>query len=116
MRFQYESGNGYLRVVVDGPFDPGEARRGLGDLLREAQTRAADRILIDARGISSPVSISDRYDLATQLASAGSRQLRVAFLVAADNMFTKTLEDTATNRGMSVRTTASEQEALDYLR
>jgi hypothetical protein len=41
--------------------------------------------------------------------------VRLAIVVAHINLFTKTLEDTATNRGVAVRTTASMQEAAEFL-
>jgi hypothetical protein len=115
MRISYELRPDHLRVYADGPFDAREARRGLGDVLRECQARGITRVFVDGRGIATTVSIADRYDIATQLATYGDTRMRMAILVSTANMFTKTLEDTASNRGLSLRTTDSLQEVLDYL-
>ena len=48
-------------------------------------------------------------------AEAGAERLRMAFLVGPENFFTKTFEDTATNRGLAVRSTTSLAEARAFL-
>ena len=115
MEAQYEVRSDCLHVTVHGTFVAQRARALLGDVLRECQARSLAKVLIDARGISPGVSVADRYELARQIAEYGPGRVRVAVLVAPENMFTKTLEDTATNRGAAVRTTASPEEALAYL-
>jgi hypothetical protein len=115
MDLRYEMRRDHLRVVAEGPFDPQRARIELANIIRRSADSGMTRILIDARGISQPVSIADRYELATQLADQSHGKVRLAIVVAHINLFTKTLEDTATNRGVAVRTTASMQEASDFL-
>lgn len=115
MQVRYEPRSDHLLAIVSGPFVAARARAVLGDILRECQARSATKLLVDARGVSPGVSVADRYDLATQIAEYGAGRVRIAVLVAPENMFTKTLEDTATNRGAAVRTTASLEEALAYL-
>lgn len=105
----------HLRVVAKGAFASADARQGLLDLVQAAAGRGFTRVLVDGRGITTAVPIHERYDLATFMAAAGGKGLRVAIVVSPDNMFTKTLEDTATHRGLSVRTTASLDEALAFL-
>lgn len=105
----------HLRVVVTGAFERAAAREGLAQMVSQSQATGLTRILIDGRGIAGLVSIADRYELATSLAAMAGSKLRVAILVSPANMFTKTLEDTATNRGAQVRTTASLDEALAFL-
>lgn len=115
MHIRHELRPGHLLVVAGGEFDQQVARKGLGEALRVCQANALTRIFVDGRGITTPVSIADRYDLATLLAEHGRGRLRMAILVSPENMFTKTLEDTATNRGAYVRTTDSLDEAMEYL-
>ncbi len=115
MEFVYQARGDHLRIVVSGEFDPRRAQVELGNLVRQSAGAGMNRILLDARSIPPGVSIADRYDLATGLASIAPPSLRLAILVSPDNMFTKTLEDTALNRGLKVRTTADEAEALAYL-
>ena len=115
MKLGFELRAGYLRVTLAGPFDARAARGGMGEIMRECQARGLRRVLIDGRGLTTEVSIADRYDLATQLANEGDRKLQLAIVVNPENRFTATFEDTAANRGLKVRTTTSMQEALDYL-
>lgn len=115
MQISHEVRADHLHVTAEGPYDNERARAGLGEALRECQARGLSRVFVDGRGITTYVSIADRYDLATMLAEHGRGRLRMAILVSAENMFTKTLEDTATNRGAYIRTTDSMQEALEYL-
>jgi hypothetical protein len=115
MQFRLEPSPDHLHVVVEGAFDLGRARAALGDVLREAQARGFTAILVDARGIETRASVADRYELATQLAEHGAGRLRVAIVVAPENMFSKTMEDTARNRGVALLTTDSMPEALAFL-
>lgn len=105
----------HLLVVARGPYGADEARGGLARMIDACRKLRLERILVDGRGITTPVSIMHRYDLATQLAEMGGTAMRMAIVVSPENMFTKTFEDTATNRGANVRTTASMDEALAYL-
>lgn len=115
MELKLELREDHVHVRADGPYDPAEARRGMIQVVKACEASGLTRILVDGRGIPDPVPISDRYDLATLLASLGAGRLRMAIVVSPENMYTKTLEDTATNRGLNVRTTASLDEAMDYL-
>ena len=115
MNVRHEIYPDHLLIVADGAFDLNRARAGLGEALRLAQARDLPSMLVDARALEPRVSIADRYDLAAQLADSAPPGLRVAIVVAPDNMFTKTLEDTARNRGMSVLTTDSMEAARAFL-
>lgn len=115
MEFLYELRPDHLRVIARGAFDPRHARVELGNILRQSEGSGHARILVDAREISTQVSIADRYELATSLADMAPASVRIAFLVAPGNLYTKTLEDTALNRGLKVRTTDSPEEAREYL-
>jgi hypothetical protein len=115
MDFTYQSRPDHLRIVVTGDFDARRAKVELGNIVRQSVSGGMLRILLDARGIPPGVSIADRYDLATKLADMAPPTMRLAILVAPGNLHTKTLEDTAHNRGLKVRTTDSEAEAFEYL-
>jgi anti-anti-sigma regulatory factor len=115
MRIRYEPQPGHLLVVLEGDFDAAAARRGLGEVVAQCRKHQLAKVLIDGRAIESVISIADRHELASVLATAGA-SLRIAVVVSPENMFTKTFENTATNRGMSLRTTPSMDEAVAYLR
>jgi hypothetical protein len=115
MNVRIEQHPGHLLVTASGDFDLQRARAGLGEALRQAQASSLTRLLVDGRDIGDTVSIADRYDLATQLAGAPLPGLRVAIVVAPRNMFTKTLEDTARNRGIPLLSTDSMEAARAFL-
>ena len=115
MNIRHEALPDHLLVLADGEFDLRHARAGLGEALREAQARGLGRMLVDGRRIDTNVSVADRYDLATQLAGSAPAGMRVAIVVASGNMFSKTLEDTARNRGIPLLTTDSMEAARAFL-
>ena len=115
MELSYEMRRDHLRVIASGPYDAQRARVELCNVLRQAATSGQTRILIDARGITDPVSIGDRYVLATQLADKSQGRVRVAIVVEPKHRETQTFEDTAMNRGVAARTTTSMAEALEFL-
>lgn len=106
---------GYVRSVAKGEFAPGAARDGIAQMVAACRENGLERVLIDGRGISTAVSVLHRYEMAKTLADTAQRRLRVAIVVSKENMFSKTLEETALNMGMDVRTTDSMAEALIYL-
>ena len=116
MDLQYDMKNDHLFVVAHGAFDPQQAREGLARMLAECAARAMSRIFVDGRGITTPVSIADRFDIATQLASTAPAALRMAILVSPENVLSKAPEDPATiPGGAQVRTTDSADVAWGYL-
>ena len=115
MNIRLEQRPGHLLVFAGGVFDLQRARAGLGEALRQAQASSLTRLLIDARELEDTVSIADRYDLATQLADATLPGLHVAIVVDPRNMFSKTLEDTARNRGIPLLSTDSMEAARAFL-
>ena len=115
MQLRYEARPDHLLVHADGEFDPHSARAGLSTVIKACGEHGLSRILVDGRGITSLVSIADRFELATQLSTESPGNLRMAVVVATMNMFTKTLEDTAANRGAPLRTTDSMKDAREFL-
>ncbi len=115
MEFRIEARPDHLRVVAEGPFDAADAVSGIARVMAQCAQDGVRRVLVDARGITTPVSIMHRYDLATRLADGAPPGLRMAVVVRPDNMFSKTLENTAVNLGVDVRTTDSMSEALVHL-
>jgi G3E family GTPase len=114
MRYRIEPRADHLLVEVTGSFAPADARACVGEIGAACRAASLGRVLIDARGLDKPVSIAERFDLGAYLASQ-QFPLRIAVLVADAQMFTKTLEDTAVNRGTPLRTTASLDEARRFL-
>ena len=106
---------GYLRAEASGPYDGASGRDAIRRIRSECARLGLDRVLVDARGLDSTVSISDRFELARALADGCTAAVRYAILVHPEQMSTKTLEDSAVNRGVPVQTTASLEEAYGFL-
>lgn len=115
MDLRYEARPDHLLVTAAGEFDHVAARQGMTTIIQACGDKGLSRILVDGRGITSLVSIADRFDLATQLSTESKGNLRMAVVVAAANMFTKTMEDVAANRAAPLRTTDSMKEAREFL-
>jgi len=115
MDLRFETRPDHLLVHAGGVFDYIQAHEGMTRVIAACAEQGISRILVDGRAITTLVSIADRFELATQLSTGSRGALRMAVVVAAANMFTKTLEDTAANRGAPLRTTASMKEAREFL-
>lgn len=105
----------HVAVHCRGEFDAAEARALIARIVSQVAAAKQDRVLVDLREVETTIGIGDRYDLAALLARGGAERLRIAILVSPGNLFTKTFEDTATNRGLAVRTTTSLAEAREFL-
>lgn len=115
MEVRIELQPGHVRAIVKGEFDPAAARAGIAQIIAACRENDLDRVLIDGRSITTAVSVLERYEIAKTIADVAQRRVRMAIVVSRENMFSKTLEDTALNMGMDVRTTDSMAEALIYL-
>ena len=114
MQFRYEPHPGHLLVVATGPFDADACRAAVGEILRICAEKRLGRVLVDFRAIAELISVADRFGLANAVAS--SKPPRIAVLVTPANAeYSRTFENTAINRGASVRTTASEAQAREFL-
>ena len=105
----------YVIARIVGPWEIAKARAAVQEVRRLCMENSLRRVMVDGTGITTLIPIADRYDVASTLAQAAGSGLRLAMLMSTENMFSKTFENTATNRGIDVRTTDSLQEALAFL-
>ncbi|MGE5097506.1 MAG: hypothetical protein ACM3SO_20385 [Betaproteobacteria bacterium] len=115
MEVRIEPQSQYIHVVAKGEFNAAQAAEGIARVVAACVERDLPRVLIDGRSITTTVSVLERYEFAKTLAESARSRIRMAIVVSAENMFSKTLENTARNMGMDVRTTASMAEGLIYL-
>lgn len=115
MELRHEVRSDHVFVHATGEFDLRQAREGLQAVIRLCLETGCSKILVDGREIPTVVSIADRYELATLLAGLGQGRVRMAIVMSTPNMFTKTFEDTALNRGVPMRSTDSMNEAREFL-
>jgi hypothetical protein len=115
MESKLEIRPGHVNVVLSGPFDVEAARAGIVHIAEACRSKGLDRVLVDARLITTQVPVMHRYELAKVLADETGVRLRMAIVVTRENMSSKTLEETARNLGVEVRTTDSMAEAMIFL-
>ncbi len=116
MEFVIHQHPDYLHVVASGEFDFAQCKETIDQTARLCKTGSTARVLIDGRGIPNQVTIAARFNLAEYLAAAIPPSVRVAFLVTTMHVsLTKTLENTANNRGALVLTTDSMPAARAFL-
>jgi hypothetical protein len=115
MEVRVEPQDEYVHVVAKGEFDPTQAGEGIARVVALCEEKGLQRVLIDGRSITTAVSVLQRYEFAKTLAERAKTRIRMAIVVSRENMFSKTLEETARNMGMDVRTTDSMAEGMIYL-
>ena len=115
MRSRLEIRDGCVHLEVRGTFDTETGRRLIGELFQACAAHHLNAVLVDARGIEGMVAIAERFEMARTLAESRTGPVKFAVLVDPPQMVTKTLEDSACNRGVPVRTTVDAQEAYRFL-
>lgn len=115
MRYRVEAMQDHVLASVQGPYDAADAEAVIREIGRACSEKQCSRVLIDARGLEGIVGTAERFGLARRLAEDSAGRIRFAILVDPAQLVSKTLEDTATNRGAQLRTTAVPGEAYAYL-
>jgi hypothetical protein len=102
----------------DVPIDLETAYRLLRQVVAESTERGIYRVMIDARGNPTGLSIADMYDLVGDFRRYGlTPDHRVALLRVRPEALERAryLETLASGRGFNVRAFADFEEALDFL-
>jgi hypothetical protein len=104
--------------VRDAPIDLAAAHALLAQVVKESRERGIYRVMIDARGNPTGLSVADIYDLVGNFQRYGlTADHRVALLrvqpVALERA--RYLETLADARGFKVRAFSNFEEALDFL-
>jgi len=116
MKLQLEPRGDYFLAEVSGDASPEDSIRSIDVVLAACREHGATRLLVDVRGTVGVSSVTDRYLLGTHLAKSAMTTMRVAMLCREDQwMPERPLENTAVNRGVSLKTTASLDEARAWL-
>jgi hypothetical protein len=115
MEVRIETKRDHVKAVVEGEFDLGRARAGILQIAGACRAARLDRVLIDARGVTTRVPAEQREAIAKVIADETGVRLRMAVVVSTENMFTKTLERASESLGIEMHTTDSMAEGLMYL-
>ena len=115
MNVTIEARPGHVFAVAAGEFDLGQARESILRIAGACRAANVSSVLIDARAIASQVGVMHRYELAKVVADDTHMRRRMAVVVNRENMFSKTLEETARNLGVELLTTDSMAEGMIFL-
>jgi hypothetical protein len=115
MEVRIETKRDHVKAVVEGEFDRGGARAGILRIAQACRAADLDRVLIDARGVTTRVAVEEREAIAKVISDETGVRLRMAVVVSSENMFTKALERASESLGVEVHTTDSMAEGLMYL-
>ena len=115
MEVRIETKPDHVHAVVSGEFRYEDAHHAVIRIAAACRAAKLSRVLIDGRGITTQVAVMHRYELAKVLADQAKTELKMAVVVSRENMFSKTLEETAQNLGVDVHTTESMAEGLIFL-
>lgn len=108
--------DGVLRASVSGIFDSANARQFFLEILKPADAGETERILIDARGLTSEISTMARLDFAHQMAEQRAHGFEIALIGSETAVWPDHfLENVASNRGVNARVFTMEEEALLWL-
>jgi hypothetical protein len=115
MEVRIENRPGHIFATVSGEFTLDEGREAILRMAAACRAAGLDAVLVDARAVASQIGVMHRYELAKVIADETHMRLRFAVVVNTENMFTKTLQETARNLGVELLSTDSMAEAMIFL-
>ena len=108
--------DGILRASVSGPFSLVNAKTFFQEILRVAREENLDKILIDARKITTKIPTTGRFEFGTHMSEQQPFRIKIALVGSTDAVWPdRFLETVAHNRGVNARVTTEIKEALDWL-
>ena len=113
---EIEVKNGIVRTSVSGAFSIDNAKTFFQQILRRARQEEADRILIDARGITTEIPAMGRFEFGSHMAEQRPRLFKIAFVGREDVVWPdRFLGTVSINRGMNAKVVTEIEEALNWL-
>jgi len=107
-----------IHVIVRDELDLATSRRILADIAATALGHPGRPVLVDTRAAHATMSVTDVYQLATELAESGvSHRVRLAVLNTPGREFNRALflEQLGQNRGLQFRHFHDYQATVDWL-
>ena len=105
-----------VRASVSGAFSLDNAKTFFLEILRRAREEGLDRILIDARGITTEIPTMARFKFASHMAEQHPHAIKIAFVGREDAVWPdRFLEIVSVNRGVNAKVVTEIEEALNWL-
>ena len=115
-KLEIEVVGGVVRASVSGTFNLDNAKTFFQEILRRSHEEEVDRILIDARGITTNVSTTARYEFGKHMAEQHPYAIKIALVGSTDAVLPERfLEMVSVNRGVNAKVVTEIEEALNWL-
>ena len=109
-----EDRGGYLYIRISRNYTVEGIQQCLAQARETAEKLGTFFLLFDGTGLTPPKQEFDRFALGMEVAKLFTQGFRIAAIYQG-HLINKFTEDTAANRGVSIRVCASEEEALQWL-
>lgn len=108
--------DGIVWASVSGKFILENAKTFFLEILRSAYTEGINKILIDARGITTEISATARFEFGSHLAEQNPYQIMIAIVGNEDAVWPdRFLENVLVNRAVNAKVVTEIKEALKWL-
>ncbi len=115
-RLKIEVLDGIVRASVSGAFSLDNAKEFFQQILRRARQEKVDRILIDARGITTEIPTMPRFEFGNYMAEQRPQAIKIAIVGHKDVVWPdRFLETVSVNRGVNAKVVITIEEALNWL-
>jgi hypothetical protein len=111
----FDEGPGYLVAEIRGQWDEEHSAEAIDAIRDEAIKRSLTRILVDARGLSTPRTSMTSFLTGEHIAEAFGHPFKLASLATREVYGDGFAETVALNRGANVLTFFEKGEALQWL-
>jgi hypothetical protein len=107
---------GIVWASVSGRFSLENAKTFFLEILQRARAEGINKILIDARGITTEISTIARFEFGSHLVAQNPYQTSIAIVGNEDAVWPdRFLENVLVNRGVDVKVVTEIKEALKWL-
>lgn len=108
---------GYLQLTFSGPFSPAGAKDSIDAMVSACAREGCPKVLFDCRPMTGDLTVSDRFETGTYVASKIPGQVKIAMLgredqISDDDFF----ETVARNRGVNIIVFSDSDAALEWLK
>ena len=115
-KLEIEVLDGVVRASVSGAFSLDNAKTFFQEILRRAREEGVNKILIDARGITTEIPTMARFQFGSHLAEQRPHQIKIAFVGHKDAVWPdRFLENVSVNRAVNAKVVTEIKEALNWL-
>ena len=115
-KLEIEVVGGVVRASVSGAFSLDNAKAFFNEIYRRSREEKVDRILIDARGITTDIPTIARFEFGEHMAEQQPDAIKIALVGSTDMVWPERfLETVSVNRGVNAKVVTEIEDALNWL-